>query len=243
MTGSYELRDLDHAYVGQLYEGKLIIDKTFGHAAYGCSTCCGYTTVVLDPSPFDGPPDFNNEDFIHATESCGGSVDDVTDGGYNWASSNTAIATLPNRTLHTVAVGSATGSVRIQLESSHPEPSGNCLTTPRTPQQPVNVGQLVYLVGTGCTSNTDWTGLWGNSSNLLQCGLSEPDPLLPAGGSCTTTDTGTTKEGTPKKCYQITTPTCQKLWCQGDIRVADKDCTKFLDNFPVIVITVPAGCS
>jgi hypothetical protein len=35
MTG-YELRDLDHAYVGQLYEGKLVVDKTYGHAAYGC---------------------------------------------------------------------------------------------------------------------------------------------------------------------------------------------------------------
>jgi len=62
MTGSYELRDLDHALVGHLYEGKLIIDKTFGHAAYGCSTCCGYTTVVLDPSPFGGPPDINNSE-------------------------------------------------------------------------------------------------------------------------------------------------------------------------------------
>jgi hypothetical protein len=42
MTGSYELRDLDHAYVGHLYEGKLVIDKTYGHAAYGCGNCCGY---------------------------------------------------------------------------------------------------------------------------------------------------------------------------------------------------------
>ena len=42
MTGSYELRDLDHQMVGLLYEGKLVIDKTFGHASYGCAGCCGY---------------------------------------------------------------------------------------------------------------------------------------------------------------------------------------------------------
>jgi hypothetical protein len=45
MTGSYELRDLDHATVGQLYEGKLVLDKMFGHAAYGCGSCCGYDAV------------------------------------------------------------------------------------------------------------------------------------------------------------------------------------------------------
>jgi len=91
MTGSYELRDLDHAAVGRLYEGKLIVDKTFGHAAYGCGSCCGYADVVLNPSPFGGPPNIDNEDFIHATEQCGGSVYDFTSSGYSWGSSNTAV--------------------------------------------------------------------------------------------------------------------------------------------------------
>ena len=56
MMGSYELRDLDHATVGQLYEGKLIIDKTYGHASYGCGTCCGDGVPTLLPNPFGGPP-------------------------------------------------------------------------------------------------------------------------------------------------------------------------------------------
>ena len=144
MTGSYELRDLDHALVGSLYEGKLVIDKTYGHASYGCSTCCGYSTTVLGPSPFGGPPGIYNSDFIHATQTCGGYIDDVTDGGYNWGSGNFGVATLPNSTLHTVAVGSATGNTRIDLESSHPEPSGNCLTTTRAPQQSVSVTSVTF---------------------------------------------------------------------------------------------------
>jgi hypothetical protein len=147
MAGSYELRDLDHALVGSIYEGKLVIDKTYGHASYGCSTCCGYSTTVLGPNPFGGPPGINNSDFIHATQTCGGYVEDVTDGGYNWGSSNTNVATLPNSTLHTVAVGSATGNTKIDLESSHPEPSGNCLTTTRAPQQSVSVQPTVTISG------------------------------------------------------------------------------------------------
>jgi hypothetical protein len=57
MAGSYELRDLDHAAVGLLYEGKLIIDKNYGHVAYGCASCCGYQNSSLVPNPFAGPPE------------------------------------------------------------------------------------------------------------------------------------------------------------------------------------------
>ena len=51
MMGSYELRDLDHIGVGYLYEGKLVIDKTWGHGYYGCAGCCGYEGQRLLPNP------------------------------------------------------------------------------------------------------------------------------------------------------------------------------------------------
>jgi hypothetical protein len=137
MTGSYELRDLDHALVGSLYEGKLVIDKTYGHAAYGCGSCCGYYGTKLTPSPFSGPPGIDNNDVIQATEQCGGYIDDVTYGGYDWHSSNTAVATLPNRTLHTVAHGTATGSAAITLQSDKHSPQ--CPNLTWGPTQPVNV--------------------------------------------------------------------------------------------------------
>jgi hypothetical protein len=114
MTGSYELRDLDHATVGQLYEGKLVIDKTYGHAAYGCGSCCGYNAVVLDPSPFGGPPGIDNQDYIYANDTCSGYQEDVTASAYSWTSSKTAVATLSKSMLHTVAVGLATGSGLVQ---------------------------------------------------------------------------------------------------------------------------------
>jgi hypothetical protein len=40
-SGTYSLRDLADPAAGGLYEGKVIIDKTHGHAAYGCMICCG----------------------------------------------------------------------------------------------------------------------------------------------------------------------------------------------------------
>lgn len=41
--GSYELQDLTDSGVGNVFEGKITVDKTFGHAVYACATCCGYS--------------------------------------------------------------------------------------------------------------------------------------------------------------------------------------------------------
>ena len=137
MTGSYELRDLDHAAVGLLYEGKLIIDKTYGHASYGCGTCCGYVKAQVWVTPFSGPPSINNTDYYQAEEQCGGAWDDFTSIATSWQSSNTAVATLPSRTLHTVAPGTATGSAEAYLQGSRPAPA--CPMIWMAGQQQLNV--------------------------------------------------------------------------------------------------------
>jgi len=41
-SGAYRVRDLTDIAVGNLYEGKVILDKTYGHATYGYAICCGY---------------------------------------------------------------------------------------------------------------------------------------------------------------------------------------------------------
>jgi hypothetical protein len=122
MTGSYELRDVDHPGVGLLYEGKLTIDKTYGHASYGCGTCCGLYGATLIPNPFSGPASIDNQDSYQAQEQCGGYIDDFTGSAYSWQTSNPAVATLPNSMLHTVAPGTATGSALNQLQATHPAP-------------------------------------------------------------------------------------------------------------------------
>jgi hypothetical protein len=44
-SGTYELRDLKPGlgHGGNLFEGKIIVDKTWGYLAYGCMLCCGYS--------------------------------------------------------------------------------------------------------------------------------------------------------------------------------------------------------
>ncbi|HEY6766247.1 MAG TPA: hypothetical protein VI386_15940, partial [Candidatus Sulfotelmatobacter sp.] len=44
--GTYELEDLNPGLGGNLIEGKVSLDKTWGHLAYGCIQCCGYSPYL-----------------------------------------------------------------------------------------------------------------------------------------------------------------------------------------------------
>ena len=49
-AGTYDLEDLKPGLGGNLIEGKVALDKTWGHLTYGCLTCCG-KTPYLSPDP------------------------------------------------------------------------------------------------------------------------------------------------------------------------------------------------
>ena len=110
-AGSYEVRDVDNPIHGKVYEGKLILDKTYGHAAYGCGVCCGYRWVAFDPASYSGAVGNSTADFLLAGNACTGLSDDVTYSGYSWNSSNTAVATVQAGVFTTlVGAGTASGS-------------------------------------------------------------------------------------------------------------------------------------
>jgi hypothetical protein len=240
MNGSYEFRDLDHPTVGQLYEGKLVIDKTYGHAAYGCGTCCGYSVPSLLPDPFVGPPDVNNTDVMQSIEQCGGLAVNLAGDGYDWGSSDTAVATLPTEVLHTVAIGAATGSGTVDVQGTHPAPQ--CPLVSYTPQQAVSVGQSMALIGDTCQANKsgyNYSGLYFNTAT--SCSLASPMVPVPSGGTCVAC--GTLSNGTEKTCYQTTVNGCTIQWGNNSTRVANKACSELIDPVGYTEITIPLGCT
>ena len=114
--GSYELRDLDHIGVGYLYEGKLVIDKTWGHGYYGCAGCCGYEEAELNPNPLAGGISTGANDTADGQDLCSNSWVDVTSEAYDWASTNPGIVSIANAYSKFVSVGGVTGSTQIQLQ-------------------------------------------------------------------------------------------------------------------------------
>ncbi|HKO04522.1 MAG TPA: hypothetical protein VJW51_07220 [Candidatus Acidoferrales bacterium] len=96
-TGSYEFRDLTNKGAGTLFEGKVVYDKSYGHVAYGCAACCGWSIPVgfwWDPLgiPFDNESD---QGVLAADQCNSGDLEDVSDSFYNnWSTGSTAIATV-----------------------------------------------------------------------------------------------------------------------------------------------------
>ena len=104
-SGAYRIRDLEHNPLGALYEGKVIVDKTYGHAAYGCGVCCGPDAPTMAFDPLAVSIDDYADQYVQALDSCGGGVQDFTGDFPTWWTDDTAIATANRNSIHGVAAG------------------------------------------------------------------------------------------------------------------------------------------
>ena len=105
-TGAYRILDLtDHA-AGGLYEGKVIVDKRYGHAAYGCGICCGPNNPYMLYDPLILPVLGSSGQQINAVNSCTRKLINVTGDFPTWWTNNTSIATASGSQINGVAVGS-----------------------------------------------------------------------------------------------------------------------------------------
>jgi hypothetical protein len=104
-SGAYRIRDLTDAAAGTVYEGKVIVDKTNGHAAYGCAICCGpkFPFMAIDPLPVPVSGFANQQ--VQAPNSCSAGMLNVTGDFPTWWTDNTSIATANGHQINGVAVG------------------------------------------------------------------------------------------------------------------------------------------
>lgn len=142
MEGSYEIKDIKNHQVGYLYEGKLITDKTFGHATYGCALCCeyggvGYDGFYLAPNPMAGSTGNNTQFDAWALNQCTGVDDSVT--AYGYTSNNTAIAKVTTGGLVSFGnLGSTYASATAKLQSIQ---NPSCRPQTYTNQGPISTGK------------------------------------------------------------------------------------------------------
>ncbi len=137
--GSYDLRELGTG-IGTLYEGKVVYDKTYGEATYGCMVCCGYKLMELEYNPLGIPVTFQEDQSVLAWDTCSGSWVDITGDFYNtWSTTDPSIATVDASGTHTgVAPGSTityTGPVDEQMQVK----VGDCPIAPEGPDGNDNV--------------------------------------------------------------------------------------------------------
>jgi hypothetical protein len=106
MSGTYEFRNLDNLRTAGLFEGKLVVDKTYGYAAHGCAICCGYTGPYMDFNPFNLLVGGFGDQAVWGTDGCSGFDFDITGYFPTWWTGNTQIATANLKRITGVAAGS-----------------------------------------------------------------------------------------------------------------------------------------
>jgi hypothetical protein len=104
--GTYRLLDLNENPVGSLYEGKEIVDKTYGHASYTCMICCGPDSPWMMYDPLSVLIGGSGNQSVQAVNSCSERPVDVTGDFPTWWTDNSSIATASASQINGIAVGS-----------------------------------------------------------------------------------------------------------------------------------------
>jgi hypothetical protein len=103
--GTYRILDLNDNPLGSLYEGKVILDKTYGHAAYTCVICCGPESPWMMYDPLSVLVNGSESQGVQAVNSCSEKLVTITGDFPTWWTDNTSIATANGKQINGVAVG------------------------------------------------------------------------------------------------------------------------------------------
>ena len=238
-SGTYDVQQID-SVPRSLALGSMAIDQTWGYqVAPPYANCCSDEGAGWNPDSFDLVLDGTEFGNIDATDSCTDQEENIDPNFNEWLSGDTAVANVTKGKVQAVGMGTTTGTAdgRIFVGAG-----GYCAYEPVQLNTSIAVGQVVSLVQTACnTGFAELIASWGNPQNLLQCTINDQGPALPSGGSCV--NNGTDAEGNPRRCYQLNTKTCSITYCPGGTRLVNSDCSQFIGPFPLVQVTVPAGCT
>ncbi len=144
--GTYDIREPNRNNDPSLFEGKIIVDKTYGHLAYGCTTCCGdgYPWIQADPETL--PVLAQDTLGVWATNSCTGYDDNLTGLFSGWDTNNHAVATMSSTRITGVGAGSTTDFSSGTFNYNNGV-SRYCSPKGYTPQGHANVNPTVTISG------------------------------------------------------------------------------------------------
>ncbi len=112
MSGSYELDNRTDKPTEGLFEGKLVVDKTYGYAVHGCALCCPETyNRHLVPNPLNLSVGGEASMSAVGTDDCSGK--DVPLTALNWATVNYQVATASGHLIDATGAGSTTDSATV----------------------------------------------------------------------------------------------------------------------------------
>ena len=159
-SGTYDLEDLNPGLGGNLIEGKVALDKTFGHLTYGCLTCCGYTPY-LSPGTVTVTVGGGGGISTFGTNNCTGQGGYSLNTYYNqtgrWLSDNISTATVTAYHAQGVAAGRTMARATATIPNGDggvPKPPCRSLDQEADAPVPVQVPTSLRVISSQVISNT-----------------------------------------------------------------------------------------
>ena len=181
-SGTYDIKDLNPGLGGNLFEGKVILDKTYGHLAYGCVQCCGYSDPFLMQDPTDVIVNASQPLDAWGNNDCDG-FDYNLDGDYRsgtWWSGNGSIASVTSLQVRGVSSGSTNGFANAPIPVTQGQ---RCPMLPRQAQNTDQVHSLdhftVSVTSTPVTGETN-SMVSGQAANIQVKAIDSSGQILSA---------------------------------------------------------------
>jgi hypothetical protein len=146
-SGAYRLEEVRNTGIGNLFEGKLTVDKTYGEAVYGCMTCCNPGLGYMLFNPLGVPVSGDAFQGVWGIDACTGNQVDMTGWYSTWGTGNTAIATATMNHIHGVAAGSTNNHAWGAISWGTGQEQRHCPIRDDTPSGGTDVQPTVTISG------------------------------------------------------------------------------------------------
>ncbi|HXZ80065.1 MAG TPA: hypothetical protein VEG30_09060 [Terriglobales bacterium] len=173
-SGSYTLLDLDDK-MGNVFEGKVVTDKRYGDASYGCMQCCGVGVhAYLDQNPIGVGMGLSFSPVtVTGMDGCTDDFLDATGFFNSWWTADASIATAQYSQSNGISVGSTTTLAQGQVPRNSLRTP--CHTDLKTPQSGTNVPpqfNVAYsdYIGVDWINGPSYCYYQGNSNDLIYMG-------------------------------------------------------------------------
>jgi hypothetical protein len=126
MSGSYDVKSVTDKPTDGLFEGKLVVDKTYGYAVHGCLLCCPeYTNLVVLPNPLNLAVGGLDSPIAQGRNICTGQEQQATVS--DWNTVNQGVATGSATQVDGMGAGSTTYFASVKVEAQNAK--GECQWT------------------------------------------------------------------------------------------------------------------
>ena len=180
MAGGYDVDNVTDKPTDGVFEGKLVVDKTYGYAVHGCLTCCPeYDSLYILDDPLNLSVGDSSSQTVWAYDSCHNQTVQLSP--LSWDTGNHQVATASVSGVVT-AVGAGSTTDIAQIRVFFPDSRGYCRwsTLPTSGQVnascaiPTNFSSTEINLPDGTLSfQYTYQSSSGNQNDLAQCKVGE----------------------------------------------------------------------